>query len=107
LGGCYEKGQGVAKDETEAVKWYRKAAEQNDPDAQYNLGLCYTKGQGVTEDYVEASAWLLLAVWQGVEAAREVVNKLELVMSRAQVAEGQKLARGFKPRELPASGATG
>jgi TPR repeat protein len=30
---------GVAKDEAEAVKWYRKAAEQNVADAQYNLGV--------------------------------------------------------------------
>ena len=28
LGVCYDNGQGVAKDEVEAVKWYRKAAEQ-------------------------------------------------------------------------------
>jgi len=30
----------------EAVKWYRKAAEQNYAEAQSNLGLCYEKGQG-------------------------------------------------------------
>ncbi|KAB2645301.1 MAG: SEL1-like repeat protein, partial [Verrucomicrobia bacterium] len=28
LGVCYESGNGVAKDYVEAVKWYRKAAEQ-------------------------------------------------------------------------------
>ena len=41
LGVCYAKGQGVAKDEVEAVKWYRKAAEQNYAEAQYDLGYCY------------------------------------------------------------------
>ena len=29
--------QGVAKDETEAVKWYRKAAEQGNEDACHKL----------------------------------------------------------------------
>ncbi|MDP6128458.1 MAG: SEL1-like repeat protein, partial [Planctomycetota bacterium] len=28
LGGMYEYGRGVEKDEKEAVKWFRKAAEQ-------------------------------------------------------------------------------
>ena len=37
---CYDNGQGVAKDEVEAVKWYRKAAEQNHAQAQYNLQVC-------------------------------------------------------------------
>jgi TPR repeat protein len=27
----YEKGEGVPKDEIEATKWYRKAAEYGDP----------------------------------------------------------------------------
>jgi TPR repeat protein len=44
----------VAKNEVEAVKWFRKAAEQNDPQAQHNLGYCYAHGLGVTQDFVEA-----------------------------------------------------
>ena len=46
---------------TEAVKWYRKAAEQGYVMAQYNLGVMYALGQGVPPDYVEAYAWSLLA----------------------------------------------
>ena len=37
LGWCYENGNGVAKDLAEAVKWYRKAAEQGNADAQTAL----------------------------------------------------------------------
>ena len=29
LGNCYCKGEGVEQDKAEAVKWYRKAAEQD------------------------------------------------------------------------------
>jgi TPR repeat protein len=34
----YEGGRGVAKDEAEAVKWYRQAAEEGDAGAMSNLG---------------------------------------------------------------------
>ena len=41
LGRRYDDGEGVAKDQVEAAKWFRKAAEQNYAQAQYNLGVCY------------------------------------------------------------------
>ena len=48
---CHEvtpdTGQGVVKDEEEAAKWFRKAADQGYAPAQYNLGGMYTKGNGV------------------------------------------------------------
>jgi TPR repeat protein len=37
-GVCYEQGTVVAKDCVEATRLYALAAEQGDPDAQYNLG---------------------------------------------------------------------
>src|SRR5436189_2260502 len=49
LGLRYEQGRGVAKDQAEAVKWYRKAAEQNYAEAQNSVGVCYEKGEGVTK----------------------------------------------------------
>jgi TPR repeat protein len=102
---CYANGRGVAKDDVEAVKWSRKAAEQNDALAQYSLGYCYANGQGVAKDSVEGYKWWLLAAGQGNEFAKEATPRLEALMTREQVAEGQKLARNFKPRELPAAGA--
>src|ERR1043166_10171824 len=45
LGRRYDKGEGVVKDQVEAVKWYRKAAEQNFAKAQYNLGIRYDQGR--------------------------------------------------------------
>jgi uncharacterized protein len=104
LGACYYNGDGVAKDTAEAVRWFRKAAEQNDAAALYSLGLCYLKGEGVVEDDVEAYKWYLLAGGRGHEKARGVAGVLEHTMTREQVAEGQKLARNFKPRQVPSSG---
>ena len=64
LGVCYADGRGVAKDEVEAVKWYRKAAEQNDAEAQFNLGVCYANGQGVAKNEAEAVKWYRKAAEQ-------------------------------------------
>ena len=60
LGVMYAKGQGVLKDEAEAVKWYRLAAEQGDASAQSLLGVMYAKGQGVLKDEAEAAKWFRL-----------------------------------------------
>src|SRR5213079_2656234 len=96
----YDEGEGVAKDQVEAVKWYRKAAEQNFAAPQNDLGVCYVSGEGVAEDLVEAYKWLLLAVRQGNEHAKEGVTLLEHALRPEQIAQGQKRAREFKPRPL-------
>lgn len=104
LGSCYEAGEGTAKDYVVAVKWYRRAAEQNHAGAQGFLGYCYYYGNGVTKDYVRAYMWWLLAAGQGDENAKKAIAILESEMTRAQMAEGQKLARDFKPRRVPSTG---
>ncbi len=64
VGKCYGDGLGVARDEAEAVKWFRKAAEQGNAPAQCNLGLCYFHGKGVDYDGVEAVKWFRKAAEQ-------------------------------------------
>ena len=66
IGVMYEKGQGVTKDYAEAVKWYRKAAEQGLDWGQNNLGYMYRYGYGVTKDYEEAVKWYRKAAEQGL-----------------------------------------
>ena len=58
---CTASGDGVQQDFAEAAKWYRKAADQGDIDAQNELGSLYGNGQGVPQDYVEAYRWFDLA----------------------------------------------
>ncbi len=41
LGLMYYDGWGVPQDYAEAVKWWRKAAEQGYGEAQFNLGYMY------------------------------------------------------------------
>ena len=45
LGIMYAYGRGIPQDYAEALKWYRKAAEQGDARAQTNLGVMYANGQ--------------------------------------------------------------
>ena len=66
LGLMYYLGsQGVLQNDTEAVKWYRKAAGQGDANAQSNLGWMYTKGRGALQDDKEAVKWNTKAAEQG------------------------------------------
>ena len=65
LGWCYAHGYGVAKDMSEAMKWWRKAADQGYAEAQCNLGLAYLNGEGVATDKAEAVKWWRKAVEQG------------------------------------------
>ena len=41
----------------EAARWYRKAADQGNAAAQFNVGMMYELGQGVMQDYAEAARW--------------------------------------------------
>ena len=47
-----------------AAQWYRKAADQGDSDAQYNLGVAYDEGEGVPQDHQQAVAWYRKAAAQ-------------------------------------------
>ena len=57
-------------DYTEAVKWYRKAAEQGDANAQGLLAQCYKDGSGVEQDYYKAAKWYCKAAEQGNDCAQ-------------------------------------
>lgn len=46
LGTMYKMGIGVAKDDFEAVKWYKRAVDQDSPAGWTNLGACYIEGVG-------------------------------------------------------------
>jgi tetratricopeptide (TPR) repeat protein len=60
----------VKKDYANAVKWFRKAAEQNYGPAQGMFGYCYSSGQGVPKDYAMAVKWTRKAAEQNVPVAQ-------------------------------------
>jgi TPR repeat protein len=97
LAAMYDEGKGVPQDYKQAVNWYRKAAEQGDAYAQFNLGLMYAKGQGVPQDYVHAHKWFNLSAVGGGKDAVKNRDTAAGLMTPAQIAEAQKLAREWKP----------
>lgn len=71
LGEAYYDGKGVTENLTEAVKWFTKAAEQENAKAEYNLGDCYYYGNGVQyRDRGEAVKWYTKAAEQGYTEAQ-------------------------------------
>lgn len=64
VGKCLETGDGIGKDEAEAVKWYRMAAEQEFAPAQFELGKCYSFGIGVRRNRATAAKWIRKAADQ-------------------------------------------
>jgi TPR repeat protein len=64
-GQLYFCGRGVPKDYAEALKWYRKAADQGHALAQNSVGACYGRGgYGVPQDCAEAVKWYRKAAEQ-------------------------------------------
>src|ERR1700694_4045485 len=70
IGLMYATGEGVRKNEAEAVRWYRQAAEHGHAAAQFFLGSMYNSGQGVPKDEVEAIRWYRRAADQGYANAQ-------------------------------------
>jgi len=75
LGNRFAVGEGVAKDDAEAAKWYLKAAEQGLADAQLQIGICYSEGEGVLKNEVEAAKWYLKAAKQGHDVAQCLIGQ--------------------------------
>ena len=73
----YDKGRGVSQSERQAFEWYSKAAQHQDSDAQYNLGLMYLHGQGTAQNTSMAKKWLQQAAAQGDQEAKAALKNLK------------------------------
>jgi TPR repeat protein len=89
---------------SEALIWYRRAAEQGDVDAMVAMGMAYADGIGVPQDYVEAHKWYNVAAPRTNygDIRNDIMKRredLSLKMTTAQISEAQKLARDWKPNK--------
>jgi len=85
----YEQGIGVAKNEKEAVAWYRKSALQGTAAAQFNLGVLYENGRGTKVDFAKANEWYRTASEQGDALA---IGNLGMLYVRGQGVRENKVA---------------
>ena len=53
----YRNGQGVTKDYSQALQWFRKAADRGNHVAILQMGVTYEKGWGVSKDTAQAIHW--------------------------------------------------
>ncbi|MBT5073746.1 MAG: sel1 repeat family protein, partial [Kordiimonadaceae bacterium] len=58
LGEVYAKGQGIPQNQSEAMKWYKSAADKNHLQAQVELANAYLKNENYAEarNYFERAA---------------------------------------------------
>ena len=90
LGTLYAFGEGIPRDRAEAVRWFRRAADQGHPLAQFYLGVAYAGGEGVTRDETEALARFQLAERSGYADAARFRATLERQLGSARTAAAQR-----------------
>ena len=97
----YENGRGVAQSYSQAVDWYRKAAEQGYAYGQHRLGDMYENGRGVAQNLVLAHVFYnLAAVDDGTSVSDR--DAIALKLTSAQLSEAQELAsKWVKGQPLP------
>ena len=90
----------MAKDQGEANRLYRAAAEQSDSGAQTHLCLAFKSGSwGFPADFVESYMWLNLAAAQGDSIAETNRKLIAAKMTPEQIAEAQRRSTAFVPRK--------
>jgi TPR repeat protein len=98
----YLRGQGVAQDTGEAMRWLRKAANRGDGEARLVLGDLYMKGPP-PRDYVKSYMWLILAVANIRGPKRKIAFRLRKQaaahMTPEQIAQAKKMARDWRALE--------
>ena len=78
LGVIYQTGMGgVEKDKAASAKWYKRAAEKGNVDAQLMMGDYYTGGIGVPMDLEKAAMWYKKALENGSEEAIALLAEVE------------------------------
>jgi TPR repeat protein len=77
LGVMSERGRGVRRNATEAMRLFRLAAAQGLTAAQHNVGRAYATGLGVRKNQPEAARWYRMAAEQGDPAAQNALAILK------------------------------
>jgi TPR repeat protein len=111
LGLLYYEGKGIPQDHRKAKEWFDKAVEQGHAGAQVNLGTLYLRGEGAPQSSQMALFWFTRAAAQEdalafaklvsmyAQGSADARDALAKQMMPAQIAEAQRLAREWRPRE--------
>ena len=95
MGVRYHNGEGVPRDDAQAMQWFLRAAEQGHVIAQATLGAYYWAGRGVPQDLFQAYLWSYIALAQGDENSKSRLEGLASQMTRAQVLAARQQAEAW------------
>ena len=70
IGTLYFNGEGVEKNDEEAIRYYKLSADQGNANAQCYLGFCYGNGEGIDRNDEEAFKYFKLSANQGYARAQ-------------------------------------
>ena len=75
-------GYGVPQNFAAAAKWFEKAANQGDREAQFFLGKMYWGGEGIRRNDEQATKWFRRAAAQGDVQAQQALAILDSASDR-------------------------
>ena len=90
LATLYYDGNGVMEDNTQARKWFLKAAQNNHNQAQYNLAIMLASGLGGEINLPEALAWLKISKNNGYSVAAEAIKQMTAELSSSEKEQADK-----------------
>ena len=97
LGRLYYRGHGVERDLDAASRHFHNAAEAGHARAQVFLGRMYYRGEGMERSAVKSFVWFQIALAEEREAAAPFLERLRVVLSRAEIASAEQAAADFEP----------
>lgn len=74
IGLMFSSGDGVPKNETQAAKWFLKAAEEGLPEGQFSLGQAYLNGNGVVMNTELGLDWIQKAADNNYKPAQDMLK---------------------------------
>ena len=98
LGWILYEGEGVLVNYEEALKWFTRAAEQDDPRGMYMLALMYSNGDGVEASELLTRRWMSRAAMLGYAPATDWIERH---LPKAPNWLEQLVASSGKPSEQP------
>jgi TPR repeat protein len=80
------RGEGLPRNEADAVAWFERAATIQHARAQFQLGMAYISGGGVAQDPVLGYTWITLASANGDTEADSAIRELTPKLTRSEIA---------------------
>jgi TPR repeat protein len=87
----------VNRDDAEAFRWFQKSAPQGHTGARIKLGYMYAQGLATPKDPEAAYAWIASAQLAGDDRGRELLAKLETLLTPQHIAEARQRAQHLVP----------